>query len=48
MGAELAALLADPSLSRRQSEAGRRAVLERYAPAAHVERLVAIFARASA
>jgi glycosyltransferase involved in cell wall biosynthesis len=48
MGTELAALLADPSLSRRQAEAGRRAVLERYAPAAHVERLVAIFARALA
>jgi len=48
MGGALAGLLADPVRSREQAEAGRRAVLARYAPAAHVERLGAIFARALA
>ena len=48
MGAALAALLADPSSARKQAEAGRRAVLARYAPTAHVERLGAIYARALA
>ncbi|NBV48245.1 MAG: glycosyltransferase family 1 protein [Verrucomicrobia bacterium] len=46
MGGALAGLLADPSRTREQAEAGRRAVLARYAPAAHVEQLGAIFARA--
>ncbi len=46
MGGVLAGLLADPARAREQAEAGRRAVLARYAPAAHIERLGAIFARA--
>lgn len=45
MGAALAELLADPSLRRRQAEAGRRAALARYAPDAHVARLGAIYAQ---
>ncbi|MFZ9748200.1 MAG: glycosyltransferase family 4 protein [Opitutaceae bacterium] len=46
MGAELAGLLADPARRHAQAEAGRLAVMARYAPEPHVARLGRIFAQA--